>query len=59
MAWSTTTLIWGMIDFNKGYGSDLSDAKNSVRWALDYFIKAHVSNNVFYGQVFTHLCCVP
>ena len=51
MAWSATTLIWSMIDFADGYGRDRDDAMNSVRWALDYFIKAHVSEDEFYGQV--------
>nr|ANR02619.1 endo-b-1,4-glucanas [Perinereis aibuhitensis] len=51
MAWSATTLIWGMIDFANGYGADRNNAMQSVRWALDYFMKCHVSDNEFYGQV--------
>nr|4ZG8_A Chain A, Endoglucanase [Perinereis brevicirris]4ZG8_B Chain B, Endoglucanase [Perinereis brevicirris]4ZH5_A Chain A, Endoglucanase [Perinereis brevicirris]4ZH5_B Chain B, Endoglucanase [Perinereis brevicirris] len=51
MAWTATTLIWGMIDLANGYGGDRNDAMQSVRWALDYFMKCHVSDNELYGQV--------
>ena len=29
----------------------LTTAQNMVKWATDYFIKAHVAPNKFYGQV--------
>jgi hypothetical protein len=29
----------------------LDDGHKAVKWATDYFIKAHVSPNEFYGQV--------
>jgi hypothetical protein len=29
----------------------LNDGRKAVKWATDYFIKAHVSSNVLYGQV--------
>jgi hypothetical protein len=29
----------------------LSDGRKAVKWATDYFLKAHVSANVLYGQV--------
>jgi len=29
----------------------LTTAQKMVRWATDYFIKAHVAPNQFYGQV--------
>jgi hypothetical protein len=29
----------------------LADARKAVKWATDYFIKAHVSQNVLYVQV--------
>ena len=29
----------------------MEDARKAVKWATDYFIKAHVSENEFYGQV--------
>ena len=51
MAWSATTLLWGLIEFPNGYGKLIWKARQSVKWALDYFIKAHVSKNVLYGQV--------
>lgn len=53
MAFSATTLIWGMLEFKQGYeGADQYEyAMDSVKWVLDYFIKCHVQDNVFYGQV--------
>ena len=58
MAGTATTLIWGMIDFGNGYGMDKYDGMKSVRVVLDYFMKAHVSDNEFYGQVGpTFICC--
>jgi hypothetical protein len=29
----------------------LDDGQKAVKWATDYFLKAHVSDNEFYGQV--------
>ena len=59
MAWTATTLLWGLIEFPNGYGDLKWKARQSVKWALDYFIKAHVSKDVLYGQVsrtkFVHL----
>nr|BAH22180.1 beta-1,4-endoglucanase [Metaphire hilgendorfi] len=53
MAFSTTTLAWGILEFRAAYeaAGQYSYALDSIRWPLDYFIKAHVSDNEFYGQV--------
>ncbi|CAH1786740.1 unnamed protein product, partial [Owenia fusiformis] len=55
MAWSTTTLIWSMLEFKDGYGDQWGWALNEVKWPLDYFLKCHVIENgktqKFYGQV--------
>nr|AGP76427.1 endo-beta-1,4-glucanase 1 [Rhynchotermes bulbinasus] len=53
MAFTTTVLAWGLIDFEGGYSSAgaLDDGRKAVKWATDYFIKAHTSQNEFYGQV--------
>jgi hypothetical protein len=29
----------------------LDDGRNTVKWATDYFLKAHTAPNEFYGQV--------
>ncbi|XP_023718478.1 endoglucanase A isoform X2 [Cryptotermes secundus] len=53
MAFTSTILAWGLVDHEGGYiaANALDDARKAVRWATDYFIKAHVSPNEFYGQV--------
>lgn len=51
---STITIIaWSIIDYPLGYSSagQLTKAQNMVKWATDYFIKAHVAANKLYGQV--------
>jgi endoglucanase len=53
MAWSTTTLVWGMIDFKKSYQSAWAYKKGleQVKWTLDYFVKCHTDKFTFYVQV--------
>ena len=53
MAWTTTTLAWGLIEFRDAYVStrQLDFMLDSIKWPLDYFIKCHVSGTQFYGQV--------
>ena len=53
MAWTVTTLAWGGISFKDGYESagQFEYLLDALKWGTDYFIKAHPSQNVFYGQV--------
>ena len=53
MSWSTTVLVWGLIEFRDAYVSagQLDFMLDSIKWPLDYFIKCHVSDTQFYGQV--------
>lgn len=53
MAFSTTALAWGAIDFRDGYvaSGQLQALKNNLRFVNDYFIKAHSAPNVLWGQV--------
>nr|AXQ39830.1 beta-1,4-endoglucanase [Diploptera punctata] len=53
MAYTATVLSWGVIDFEQGYtkANSLEDARKAIKWATDYFLKCHVSENEFYGQV--------
>ncbi|XP_076048787.1 uncharacterized protein LOC143029762 [Oratosquilla oratoria] len=53
MAAAATVLAWGAIENKRAYedAGEWSHMKEAVKWATDYFIKAHVSDFVFYGQV--------
>ena len=53
MAYSATMLAWGVIANRSAYVSDgqLQYMLNNLHWVNDYFIKAHPSPNVLYGQV--------
>ncbi|GFR83741.1 endoglucanase [Elysia marginata] len=46
-------LLWGLVTFPQAYSSvDLLDeVRDSVKWPLDYFVKAHTDKYSFYGQV--------
>ncbi|GIJ44223.1 hypothetical protein Val02_11090 [Virgisporangium aliadipatigenens] len=53
MAFSTTMLAWGAVENRAAYSSagQLTHLLNNLRVPNDYFIKAHPSANVLYGQV--------
>ncbi|XP_041377748.1 endoglucanase 4-like isoform X2 [Gigantopelta aegis] len=54
MAFSTTTLLWGLIRFKDGYvaSGELANMYDSIRWPLDYFIKCwDEQNKVYWAQV--------
>ncbi|XP_070571476.1 endoglucanase E-4-like [Ptychodera flava] len=53
MAFTTTALTWGLIEFKDAYeaAGQLSYMYETIKWATDYFIKAHVSPTGFYSQV--------
>ena len=48
-----TVLAWGGISYEAGYKSaeEWDYLLDAVKWGTDYFIKCHVSDDVFYGQV--------
>ncbi|UXH77904.1 glycoside hydrolase family 9 protein [Roseateles amylovorans] len=50
---TATQLAWGALEFEAGHkDAGQHDALlRNLRWINDYFIKAHPSANVFYGQV--------
>lgn len=52
MAWTTTTLVWGLIEYKDAYqaAGQLDWMYESVKWPLDYFVKAHTKKYEFYGQ---------
>ncbi|MFJ8577791.1 glycoside hydrolase family 9 protein [Micromonospora sp. NPDC093277] len=53
MAFSTTMLAWGAVEYREGYtaSGQLTNLLNNLRWVNDYFVKAHPSPNVLYGQI--------
>jgi hypothetical protein len=53
MAGSTTVLAWGIVDYRSAYSSAglLTTALDELKWATDYFIKAHTAANELYIQV--------
>jgi endoglucanase len=53
MAASATQLAWGMLEFETGYknAQQYDHMLRNLRFVNDYFIKAHPSPNVLYGQV--------
>ncbi|CAF1081762.1 unnamed protein product [Rotaria sp. Silwood1] len=53
MAAFTTLLAWGAIDYKDAYveSGEFDQVLQAIRWSTDYFIKAHVSEREFYGQV--------
>ncbi|MEU4567637.1 glycoside hydrolase family 9 protein [Micromonospora sp. NPDC023956] len=53
MAFSTTMLAWGAVEYRNGYAASgqLPHLLNNLRFVNDYFIKAHPAPNVLYGQV--------
>ena len=53
MAWTATVLGWGMIDYKEAYeaAGEYNNALDMLRWALEFFIRAHPTKYEFYGQV--------
>ena len=53
MASTVTLLAWGAVSWREAYANagQLDQLRKSLKWASDYFIKCHVSEFVFYGQV--------
>ncbi len=57
MAQSTSTLIWGLLEYKDAYvaAGEYDNMLDSIKWPLDYFIKCHVEDNVVYGQVTSNM----
>ncbi len=53
MAFSATMLAWGVVDYRDAYvkAGQLDEALDNIKWATDYFIKAHTAENELYIQV--------
>lgn len=51
MAFTTTMLSWSVIEFGGMMKSELQNAKEAIRWATDYLLKATVHPDTIYVQV--------
>jgi PKD repeat protein len=53
MAASATMLAWGVVEYPEAYqqSGQMEHIKNNLRFVADYFVSAHPSANVLYGQV--------
>lgn len=53
MAWSTTTLAWGIIEYEDAWtkAGELDNALDAIKWPLDFFLKSHPDPDTFYVQV--------
>ena len=53
MAFSTTVLTWGIINYRDAYKDawEYKRALSQVQWSLDYFVKCHTNKEEFYFQV--------
>ena len=60
MASSVTVLAWGLVEYKQAYeaAGQYGKVLDSIKWATDYFIKAHTKKEQFYGQVryLTSMC---
>jgi endoglucanase len=55
MAASAQVLSWGVVEYRSAYSNSgqLTAALDNIKWATDYFIKAHTATNELYGQIGT------
>ncbi|XP_076958922.1 endoglucanase 17-like [Bidens hawaiensis] len=51
MAFTTTMLSWSVLEFGGLMKSELGNAKEAIRWATDYLLKATKQPDVIYVQV--------
>jgi hypothetical protein len=62
MAFTTTMLSWSVIEFGGLMKGELQNAKDAIRWATDYLLKATAHPDTIYVQVcslysvFSHIC---
>lgn len=51
MAFTTTMLSWSVVEFGGLMKADLQHAKDAIRWATDYLLKATAHPDTIYVQV--------
>lgn len=52
MAFTTTMLSWSVIEFGELMKDELQNAREAVRWATDYLLKATSQTDTIFVQVF-------
>ncbi|XWS46619.1 hypothetical protein CRYUN_Cryun14cG0083800 [Craigia yunnanensis] len=55
MAFTTTMLSWSVIEFGGLMKGELQNAKQAIRWATDYLLKATAHPDTIYVQAFLEL----
>ena len=50
---AVTVMLWGLVDYQKAYEStgELKFGRKQLRWALDYYMKAHTAKDELHVQV--------
>lgn len=53
MAFTATQLAWSVYEYQDAFEQtgQLDEALDNIKWATDYFLKAHTAPNELYGQV--------
>ena len=51
MAFTTTMLSWSVIEFGGLMKGELQNAREAIRWATDYLLKATAQPDIIYVQV--------
>lgn len=53
MAYSAGVMLWGLLRYPESFegAGEMDNMLDGVKWALDFFIKAHTSSKEFYVQV--------
>lgn len=51
MAFTTTMLAWGIIEFGSLMPQQIENARAAVRWSTDYLLKAAATPDTLYVQV--------
>ncbi|MFD1178988.1 glycoside hydrolase family 9 protein [Paenibacillus puldeungensis] len=53
MAATATILAWSVYEYREGYeqSGQLEEILDNIRWATDYFMKAHTAPNELWGQI--------
>lgn len=52
MAFTTTMLSWSVIEFGELMKDELQNAREAIRWATDYLLKATSQTDTIFVQVF-------
>ena len=51
MAFTTTMLSWSVVEFGGVMKNELNNAKQAIRWATDYLLKATALPDTIFVQV--------